>query len=107
MNGDRPPPISPPPALDTDFVYHENSDVARNVTVSLEEEVALWARLEAARRDTSVSRLLGDLLKEQMSRERRYEKAMRAALTRAPFLHGDARYLTRDELHDRARLRRH
>jgi hypothetical protein len=35
----------------------------RNVTVSLEEEIALWARLEAARRDTSVSRLLGDVLK--------------------------------------------
>lgn len=39
----------------------------RNVTVTLEEEVAQWARIEAARRDTSVSRLLGDLLKERMS----------------------------------------
>ena len=77
----------------------------RNVTVSLEEEVALWARLEAARRDTSVSRLLGDLLKEQMSREQRYERAMRAALKRQPFLKTDGRYLTRDELHDRARIR--
>ena len=39
----------------------------RNVTVTLEEEVAQWARIEAARRDTSVSRLLGELLKERMS----------------------------------------
>jgi hypothetical protein len=39
----------------------------RNVTVTLEEEVARWARIEAARRDTSVSRLLGELLKERMS----------------------------------------
>lgn len=38
----------------------------RNVTVTLEEDVAQWARIEAARRDTSVSRLLGDLLKERM-----------------------------------------
>lgn len=38
----------------------------RNVTVTLEEEVARWARIEAARRDTSVSRLLGELLKERM-----------------------------------------
>jgi hypothetical protein len=38
----------------------------RNVTVTLEEDVAQWARIEAARRDTSVSRLLGDLLKEHM-----------------------------------------
>ena len=34
--------------------------------MTLEEEVAQWARIEAARRDTSVSRLLGELLKERM-----------------------------------------
>lgn len=39
----------------------------RNVTVTLEEDVAQWARIEAARRDTSVSRLLGALLRERMS----------------------------------------
>ena len=39
----------------------------RNVTVTLEEDVAQWARIEAARRDTSVSRLLGALLKERMT----------------------------------------
>lgn len=38
----------------------------RNVTVTLEEDVAQWARIEAARLDTSVSRLLGALLKERM-----------------------------------------
>ena len=39
----------------------------RNVTVTLEEEVAQWARIEAARQDTSVSRLLGEILKQLMS----------------------------------------
>ena len=39
----------------------------RNVTVTLEEDVAQWARIEAARHDTSVSRLLGALLKKRMS----------------------------------------
>jgi hypothetical protein len=39
----------------------------RNVTVTLEEDVARWARIEAARHDTSVSRLLGALLKERIS----------------------------------------
>ena len=39
----------------------------RNVTVTLEEEVARWARIEAARQDTSVSRLLGEILKERMA----------------------------------------
>lgn len=40
----------------------------RNVTVTLEEDVAQWARIEAARRDTSVSRLLGEILKERMGK---------------------------------------
>jgi len=46
-------------------VSHANR--LRNVTVTLEEDVARWARMEAAQRDTSVSRLLGELLKERMS----------------------------------------
>lgn len=77
----------------------------RNVTVSLDEEVALWARVEAARRDTSMSRLLGDLLRQQMSREKRYERALRSALRRKPFLKTDGRYLRREEVHERSRLR--
>lgn len=44
------------------------SNRLRNVTVTLDEEVARWARIEAARRDTSVSRLLGELLKEKMNK---------------------------------------
>ena len=77
----------------------------RNVTVTLEEEVAQWARIEAARRDTSVSRLLGELLKERMSTQDGYERAMKRALGRKPFLRSRGRYLTREEAHDRARLR--
>jgi hypothetical protein len=42
------------------------SNRLRNVTVTLEEDVAKWARIEAAKQDTSVSRLLGTLLKERM-----------------------------------------
>ncbi|MGB8987310.1 MAG: hypothetical protein WCC37_11960, partial [Candidatus Sulfotelmatobacter sp.] len=77
----------------------------RNVTVTLEEDIAQWARIEAARRDTSVSRLLGELLKERMTALGAYEKAMRRALGRKPFLRSDGRYLTREEAHDRAHLR--
>lgn len=78
----------------------------RNVTVTLEEDVAQWARIEAARRDTSVSRLLGELLKERMSAEDNYKRAMRRALGRKPFLRSEDRYLTREEAHDRTALRR-
>jgi len=77
----------------------------RNVTVSLEEDVALWARLEAARRDTSVSRLLGDILKERMARENHYDQAMSSALARRPFLASDGRYLNREAVHARTGLR--
>jgi hypothetical protein len=72
--------------------------------VTLEEDVAQWARIEAARRDTSVSRLLEELLKERMSAQEGYERAMRRALGCQPFLRGKGRYLTREEAHDRARL---
>jgi hypothetical protein len=77
----------------------------RNVTVTLEEDVARWARIEAARRDTSVSRLLGQLLGERMYAQNSYETAMRRSLNRKPFLLSDGRYLTREEVHERTRLR--
>jgi len=77
----------------------------KNVTVSLDTDVARWARLEAARRDTSVSRLLGELLKQRMLEEDGYETAMRRSLARKPFLKSDGRYLTREEVHDRSRVR--
>ena len=56
----------------------------KNVTVTMEESVAEWARLEAARRNTSVSRLIGELLADKMRRTDRYERAMREALKFRP-----------------------
>jgi hypothetical protein len=77
----------------------------RNVTVTLEEPVARWARIEAARNDISVSRLLGTILKERMLNNGGYERAMRRALGRKAFLKTEGRYLSREETHDRAGLR--
>ena len=51
-------------------IFVSNTRRLRNVTVTLEEDVAEWARIEAARHDTSVSRLLGALLKERISAQR-------------------------------------
>ena len=73
----------------------------RNVTITLEENVAKWARIEAARKDTSVSRLLASILKERMQEKDGYEGAMRRALAREPFLKSDGRYLSREEAHER------
>jgi len=77
----------------------------RNVTITLEEDVARWARIEAAEKDISVSRLLGELLKARMLERDAYEAAMRRALARKPFLKTAGRFLTRGEVHDRSRLR--
>ena len=77
----------------------------RNVTVTLEEQVARWARMEAARKEMSVSRLLGKILKERMLEKDGYMGAMRRALARKPFLNTDGSYPSREEAHDRADLR--
>ena len=73
----------------------------RNVTITLEESVAKWARVEAARNDISVSRLLAIILEERMHKKDGYEQAMRRALAREPFLKSDGRYPTREEVHER------
>ncbi len=77
----------------------------RRITVALDEEIARWASVEAARKDTSVSRLLGAILKERMLHSDGYERAMRRALARKAFPKTEGRYLSREEVHDRAGLR--
>ena len=77
----------------------------RNITITLEEELARWARVEAARSDTSVSRYLASILKERMKQNDEYNAAKRRALARKTFLKSNGRYLTREEANDRNRLR--
>lgn len=81
--------------------------VLRNVTVTLDEDTALWARLEAARRDTSVSRLLGEILRERMVHEDEYASAQARYLGQVAGIHRPPgrRLPTRDEIHDRHGLR--
>jgi len=78
----------------------------KNVTVTLDEETALWARLEAARRDMSVSSLLREILRERMGSQVAYDGAKQRYLARDPArLKRRGSYPGRDELHDRDRLR--
>lgn len=78
----------------------------RNVTVTIDDETARWARMEAARREVSVSRLIRDLLQEHMKRQEVYRAAMDRFLARKPRpLKKRGRYPGREELHDRAGLR--
>lgn len=47
----------------------------KNVTITVDDPVLEWARIEAARRGTSVSRMVGDFLGEMQRREDAYERA--------------------------------
>jgi hypothetical protein len=79
----------------------------KNVTITLDEETARWARLQAAKRGTSVSRLVGEVLRERREQESAYEAAMerffgrKAGILKA----ADDRYPGRDSLYDRSLLR--
>jgi hypothetical protein len=69
-----------------------------NLTITTDEETLRWARMEAARRNTSVARLVGDLLRERRLRNDAYERAMAEAMKFEP-LPLEGRYLRRDEIY--------
>ena len=75
----------------------------RNVTISLDDETARWARIEAARKETSVSRLVAGLLHEKMRGTGRYARARRSYLGRPPaaLQTEPTAYPDRDALHRR------
>lgn len=79
----------------------------KNVTLSLDEDVARWARIRAAEMDTSVSRMLADQLREMMARDTSYRSAMERYLAKPARVLQEAGlpYPSREGLHDRADLR--
>lgn len=79
----------------------------KNVTITLEEEVARWARIRAAERDTSLSRLVGDMLREKMQEDAGYKRSERQFFSQAPrrLRRQGVSLPQRDAVHDRPRLR--
>ncbi|MBU4459953.1 MAG: hypothetical protein KJ579_05255 [Verrucomicrobia bacterium] len=78
----------------------------KNVTITLPEAAAQWARVWAARNGTSVSRMVGDLLRLRMEQEGDYEAAMRGFLGEKPRrLKSAGGYPRRGDLYERAVLR--
>ena len=75
----------------------------KNLAITLDEKVAAWARIRAAERETSVSRLVGDMLKERMHEEESYQASMQHYLFQSPRLLKEpgAKYPRREELHER------
>jgi len=79
----------------------------KNMTITAEPDVLRWARMKAAEEDTSVSYFVGRMLKERMLRERDYAAARREHFAvLKPVRFQKARPFSREELHDRAALRR-
>lgn len=79
----------------------------KNVTITVDEKTAAWVRVYAAKNNTSVSRIVGEMLSSRMQDVREYEEAMRRFLARkpVPLSRATKRYPSRAELHDRAGLR--
>jgi hypothetical protein len=74
----------------------------KNVTVTLDEKTAAWARVYAAQRKMSLSRFLGELLHDKMRESREYERSMDRFLAIKPKnLSGGMPYPRRDDLHER------
>jgi hypothetical protein len=77
----------------------------KNVTITVDDAALEWVRIEAAKRGTSVSRLVGEMLADKMRQEDAYSQAMRSALKFESWGASDGPYLSRDEMYDRARFR--
>ena len=75
----------------------------KNVTITLEDDVAKWARVLAAEKNTSVSKLLGKVLKNEMIQKEGYKLAMQQYLSNpaAPLKESTDSYPNRNSLYDR------
>jgi hypothetical protein len=88
--------------FDTNLVIHYHS-VMKNVTITLDENVARWARIRAAELNTSVSRLVGEMLREKMLDDEKYDQARREYLSQKPLKlrKPGTKYPKREELYGR------
>ena len=77
----------------------------RNVTITLEDEVARWARVKAAEENTSVSHLVGALLRGMMRQHQEFERARREFRQFPAAVISDGSYPRREDLHDRPGVR--
>jgi hypothetical protein len=78
----------------TDFVL-------RNITITVSEEAARWARIKAAQEDTSVSKLVGRMIEDQMRKTSDYWAAYEKFKKIKPIPGLAKNRLTREEAHAR------
>ena len=78
--------------------------VLKNMTITVSEEAARWARRKAADENTSVSKLVGRMLEDQMRQTDEYWAAYEKFKRIKPIPGIDAAHrLTREEAHERRR----
>ena len=74
----------------------------KNVTIKISAEAALWARRKAAEENTSVSRLVGEMLERQMRLTDQYWQAFEHWKSNRPLARKSAtKRLSREEVHER------
>ena len=75
----------------------------QNITISLEKELIKKAKILAALKETSVTRLLSEELKQLIQKEEQYQQAKKKALAllNSGFHLGGKIKATREELHAR------
>lgn len=79
----------------------------KNVTISLDEELARWARVRAAEEDQSLSRWISDMIERRKAEAEAYETAMQTYLSiePQPLKEAGVSLPRREELHERDSLR--
>jgi hypothetical protein len=77
--------------------------VLKNVTITVSEEVAKWARRKAAEGNTSVSRLVGQILEAEMHRSDEYWRADERWKSLTEINLDAENRLTREEANERRR----
>ncbi len=79
----------------------------QNITLSIDKNLILKAKILAARRQTSVSRMLSQEIERLVAESEQYEKAKKNAFShiKSGFHLGREMKVTREELHDRQALR--
>jgi len=59
---------------------NEEYTMKQNITLSLEKDIIKRGKVIAAEKDTSVSRMLSDMLKHVVEKEEQYDAARKSAL---------------------------
>ncbi|MBI4873616.1 MAG: hypothetical protein HY822_03165 [Acidobacteria bacterium] len=74
----------------------------RNITIKISDEAALWARRKAAEENSSVSRLVGQMLERQMRLSDEYWQAFERWKSNRPAAGaGVSGRMSREETHER------